>query len=194
MGDYEVGELNRQMANLIRVGRIAELDSENARVRVAVAGLNTDWLPWSVVRAGKTRHWSPPQVDEQVIIASPYGDMGQAVVMGSLYQDDSPAPSTSKDQETTTYPDGASVDHNSDTHVTTVSLNAAGTLNASVGASTISMDTGRILLSSNGCTLEVSAAGVIVNGVALTHNGKNVGDTHTHGGVMAGPASTSVPN
>lgn len=164
MSDYELGELNRQMANLVRVGKILELDEANARVKVDTAGLTTDWLPWGAARAGKTRQWSPPQVGEQVIIASPYGDMGQAMVIGSLYQDDSPAPAASKDQETIVYPDGATVDHNSASHTTNVTLNAGGTLNITVGGSVVTMTTDRIMLSSNGTTLELSAAGWKLNG------------------------------
>lgn len=33
-----------------------------------------------------------------------------------------------------------------------------------------------------------------VTGGAFTHNGKNVGATHTHGGVVAGGSNTAVPN
>ena len=35
--------------------------------------------------------------------------------------------------------------------------------------------------------------GVDIRGPALTHNGVNVGDDHTHGGVTAGGASTAGP-
>lgn len=164
MSSYEVSELNRQIANLVRIGTVSELDEANARVKLSVSGLTTDWLPWSAARAGKTRSWSPPQVGEQVIMVSPFGDMGQAVVVGSLFSDTDPAPAASKDQETTVYPDGAKIEHNSNSHATTMTLNAAGTLTATVGGSSIVMDAGRILLTSNGTTLELSAAGWKLNG------------------------------
>jgi phage baseplate assembly protein V len=32
-----------------------------------------------------------------------------------------------------------------------------------------------------------------INGAALRHNGKNIGSTHQHSGVLAGPANTGVP-
>jgi phage baseplate assembly protein gpV len=35
---------------------------------------------------------------------------------------------------------------------------------------------------------------VAANGSSLTHNGTDVGDTHTHGGVLAGGSNTAVPN
>lgn len=45
-------------------------------------------------------------------------------------------------------------------------------------------------------SIEVSAGGSIAltSGGLLTHNGKNVGATHTHGGVVPGGGSTAVPN
>lgn len=159
MSGYDVSELNRQISNLARIGTVKELDEANARVKLSVSGLTTDWLPWSAARAGKTRTWSPPQVGEQVVMLSPFGDMGQAVIIGSLFSDTDPAPAASKDQETTVYPDGARIDHNSATHATTLTLNAGGTLNVSVGGSSFVMNTEKILMTSNGSTFELTAAG-----------------------------------
>ena len=139
MSEYDRGEMGRQLANLVRVGKIAELDEANARVKVSTAGLTTDWLPWGAARAGKTRQWSPPQVGEQVVIASPYGDMAQAVVIGSLFQDDSPAPAASKDQETTVYPDGARQDYNSASHTFTLEVPAGGKIVFKIGATTLEL-------------------------------------------------------
>lgn len=33
-----------------------------------------------------------------------------------------------------------------------------------------------------------------VNGASVRHNSKNIGDTHTHGGITPGGANTAVPN
>lgn len=38
------------------------------------------------------------------------------------------------------------------------------------------------------------SGGYQLNGGPLKHNGKNVGDTHTHGGVASGGANTATPN
>lgn len=141
MDGYGISELNRQVANMVRVGKVIELDEANARVKVSVAGLTTDWLPWSAARAGRTRQWSPPQPDEQVVIASPYGDMGQAVVIGSLLSDDNPAPAASKDQETTIYPDGSTVDYNSATNTLTLTVSGAGNVIINCKSATVNADT-----------------------------------------------------
>lgn len=46
----------------------------------------------------------------------------------------------------------------------------------------------------NAATVEINAGQVQIVSSGLTHNGTNVGDTHTHSGVMPGPASTGTPN
>lgn len=171
MSDYELGELNRQVANLVRVGKILELDEANARVKVSTAGLTTDWLPWGAARAGKTRQWSPPQVGEQVLIASPYGDMGQAVVIGSLYQDDSPAPAASKDQETTVYPDGSTVDYNSATNTLTVTVAGTGNVVINCKVAAINAETSVTL----NTPLVHCTDALTVDGV-LTYKGGMVGE------------------
>lgn len=111
---------------MIRVGVVAELDEANARVKMNVGGLTTDWLPWGTARAGATGTWSAPRPGEQMVVFAPYGDTGQAIVMGSIPQDDHPAPATSKDQERTVYPDGSTVDYNSATNTLTVTVAASG--------------------------------------------------------------------
>ena len=80
MSGYDIGELQRQLSNLFRIGKVKELDEANARVKLDVSGLTTDWLPWGAARAGKTKNWSAPQIGEQVMMASPFGDMGQGVL------------------------------------------------------------------------------------------------------------------
>ncbi len=136
---YDLGELQRLLANLIRIGTIAELDETSARVKVRVSGLTTDWLAWGAGRAGKTRSWSPPQLGEQVLLASPYGDLSQAVVVCSLFQDAMPAPAASKDQETTVYPDGAKQDYNSATHQYLFEVPAGGKITLKVGGTTLEL-------------------------------------------------------
>lgn len=39
----------------------------------------------------------------------------------------------------------------------------------------------------------ISGAGTAFTGGTLTHNGKNIGDTHAHSGVQSGPSNTGAP-
>lgn len=120
-------ELERLLANMIRVGRVKEVrTTKPAAVKLEIGGLETDWLPWGVGRAGKTRTWSAPTVGEQRLLFSPYGDMTQAVIGPAIYQDDHDQPAESGDQEHVVFPDGSTVDYNSDTNTLTVTVAAAG--------------------------------------------------------------------
>lgn len=50
-----------------------------------------------------------------------------------------------------------------------------------------------VWLKNNG-DVEIKAANVNIESTSLTHNGTNVGDTHTHGGVSPGGSSTTGPS
>lgn len=55
------------------------------------------------------------------------------------------------------------------------------------GVSTFSFDAGGFYFNGPFGEFSMTAAG-------LFHNGKNIGDTHTHGGVLPGGSNTAVPN
>ena len=170
-------EGERVTANLIRVGVITELDAVNARVKVKVGGLDTDWLPWTAQRAGATRSWSAPRPGEQVVVLSPYGDTAQGIVLPGLFQDDHPAPETTQDMDTVVFPDGSKVTHNSAASEYLVDVIAAG----------------KITLKCSGVSLVVSSSGVAITGGSVTHNGVNIGKDHVHSGVQSGGSNTGVP-
>jgi phage gp45-like len=44
-----------------------------------------------------------------------------------------------------------------------------------------------------GVTFTVSASGVAITGGMVTHNGKDIGDSHIHSGVVPGGSNTDVP-
>lgn len=50
------------------------------------------------------------------------------------------------------------------------------------------------VLQINAAQVQINAPVVQITGASLTHNGTNIGDTHTHSGITAGPASTGTPN
>lgn len=210
-------ETERILANMIRLGAVSELDEANARVRVKVGGLTTDWLPWVTARAGATRTWSAPRVGEQVVVLAPYGDPAQAVVLPAIYQDTYPAPAATKDAERVVFPDGSTVDYNSATN--TLQIDVAGaakvivnckeaTVNAATSVTLNTPEThctGNMTVDGlltykggmNGSTGSGAAATISGNinftGGSLTHNGKNIGSTHTHSGVQPGSGTSGAP-
>ena len=61
-----------------------------------------------------------------------------------------------------------------------------------VGSSTITVMDGVISLNAGGSTITLGSSVEIQSG-GLSHNGKNIGDTHTHSGVTRGQDPTGAP-
>jgi phage baseplate assembly protein V len=167
-------ELLRRLENAIRPGVVEFVSLETARVRARSGELLTDWLPWFETRAGNVRTWCPPSVGEQCMVLSPGGEMAAGWVLVGAPSNANPAPSDSPDIHRTQYPDGTVVDYNHSAHTLQIQLVEDGA--ASITATTITL---------NGA--------VNVVGPSLTHNGKNVGDTHAHSGIIPGPDNTGAP-
>jgi phage baseplate assembly protein gpV len=86
---FAFSDLFRRVANLIRIGKICEIDG--ARVKVQIGNVKTNWLP-IVSTAGDTNVWIPIAVGEQVAIISPFGEMSQSFVIRSLHYNKYAAP------------------------------------------------------------------------------------------------------
>ncbi len=73
-------ELERRVHNLMRPGRVTEVDPKQGMVRVAYAvdeqgqDVISPLIPWTE-RAGAIKTWTPPAVGEQVLLFSPSGDV-----------------------------------------------------------------------------------------------------------------------
>lgn len=138
---WSQGDQDRRLHGLIRVGTVQEVDPETAKARVTFgADTKSAWIPWAG-RAGVIDEWSPPAVGEQVTIIAPGGDTAQGIIIGSTPSDANPKRSQDGEE-----------------------------YRVSIGESYISMTAGRILLSSNGSTLELDAAGIRLNGARIDLN------------------------
>ena len=81
---FAFSEVVRKLANLIRIGKVAEIDG--ASVKVKVGRVVTGWLP-IVSTAGDTTGWIPIAKDEQVVVFAPYGELTQAFVLRAIHYD-----------------------------------------------------------------------------------------------------------
>lgn len=117
----EFADIARRLESMIRTGTISEVQFKPLRVRVASGGLTSNWLSCITVRAGTTRDWDPPTVDEQCVIFSPSGDPALGLVLVGLNSDSIPPPSESPDECLRVYPDGARILYNHKTGVLEVS-------------------------------------------------------------------------
>lgn len=197
-------ELNRRLENLIRIGTIAAIDHATHRVRVDSGELLTDWLKWRTGRAGATRSWSPPTIGEQVMILSPSGELGNGIVLPSIFSDVFDSPSSSASEHVIEFPDGArlSYDHASG------ALSASGIQTATIQAAvSVTLDTplthctgkltvddlltyGNGIAGNGGDNHNVITGDFVQSDGVLSSNGI-VLDTHTHadaqGGNVGGP-------
>ena len=135
MSVMDANEIQRIIRNLIRKGRITDLDlsAEPPTCRASVgdsgdSGLQTNWIPWITFAAGTTRDWLPPTKGEQVVLLCPMGDPAQGVALRGLLSDDAPAPDDSPNAHTRAYPDGARLQYNHASHTLTVELPAGSTM------------------------------------------------------------------
>jgi len=119
---FDQAELSRLVANLIRIGTVSDVDYANARIRVQIAEIRTDWVPWIEARAGTDVSWWAPEPGEQVMVLSPGGDTAQAVALPALFRAAAPPPADTADKRRVTFADGASVEYDRAAHVLTIDL------------------------------------------------------------------------
>jgi phage baseplate assembly protein V len=107
---FNLNDLARRLANIIRLGQILAVDYEAARARVKIGSLETDWLPWITANSGTNKAWNPPEIEEQVIVLSPCGELNQGVILPSLYR--GLDPENSKDIKSIIFADGSKISFN----------------------------------------------------------------------------------
>ncbi|MBP1314390.1 phage baseplate assembly protein V [Herbaspirillum sp. 1130] len=163
----DLSELVRTIPNLIRTGKIAEINADKVRVRLSPSLLTT-WLQWIALRAGDVIDWCPPSVGEQVIVFSPNGDLTQGKVLAGLFSADSPAPQTSLNIRSIHYPDGAVVLYDFSKHSLSAILPAGSS--ALVKADAVTADAQQTT-----CTGNVTIKGnLVVEGFSALNNGAKV--------------------
>lgn len=203
-------EISRLLRNMIRTGVVVETDLDAGRCRVQTGGIITDWLQWLTLRAGRSRTWWAPSVDEQVLILAVGGELDTAFVLPGIYSDDHPAPSASADALHITFPDGAVIEYEPETSALTVSgiktadVTASDSITATVpvvlvkAATRITLDTPEVVCTNKliTATLEVQKGGTMKGdithtGGSLSSNGK-VLHTHKHPGDSGGETGAPI--
>lgn len=179
--NYRIAELERRDRNRSRIGTVKEVDPVKGQARVELAnGFMTGWIPWQEQAAGAARTHFPLSTGQQVRVRSQNGDLTDAEIEASLPSDTNARPSQKGDEYVLVEVGNARI---------TVSDGGA-TASITVGNSALTVTDGIMTLEA----AEILFKGAVkVEGAFVTHNGANIGDTHIHGGVMAGPATTGVP-
>ncbi|MCB5201718.1 phage baseplate assembly protein V [Neorhizobium sp. T786] len=182
--DKRLADIERRVSNGIVIGTVSSVDHEKGRYRVKAGELETDWIPMATPRAGKTSIYSSYEEGEQVILASQSGDLSQAVILGAVATGETQA-GTKGNTHVIKYPDGTTVeyDHEAKSYKMDVAEGGAFSLNIGGGAS----------ITGSGDGLKIKAGSIELESATLTHNGKNIGDDHTHKDVTRGTDETGPP-
>lgn len=202
---YDLVELGRRLANVVRRAVVSEVDHAAGRLRArydeTMEGepATTAWIPWLTRRAAAAADWWAPEVGEQVVLLSQSGELPDAVALPALYSAAHPAPTTDAGKRVTKFGDGASMQydraagaflftardgatfrHDAESNLLEISLPGGGetTLRADGGVSI----TGDVAVAGNvNVAGDVAATGDVEDrlgtmvGMRTTYNG------HTHG-------------
>ncbi|NKJ43179.1 phage baseplate assembly protein V [Novosphingobium sp. SG720] len=172
-------------STLIRLGTIVSVTLSPPRCVVRYGDPETDEdcetppIRWLAGRAGKTRNWSPPSEGEEVVLLSPDGQIGNAVALLGLNNDNAPPPGNTL-AEVVEYEDGARVGYDPESHALTAILPAGAT--ATIEA------TGGIAIHG-----DVTIEGKLTASEDVICGGKSF-KNHTHGAVQGGSGHTAPPD
>lgn len=191
VGTPEVTDLERRAADTVKTGRVIAIDYANPnspRVRVGIGDsedpegyITTGWLPMAT---GRSNEWNPLKVGEVVQVHSESGELQNGVVGHSIHSEDNPAPGDRADLWRKRFADGSVVEYDEAAGV--MRLTGKERFEAEVGEASIRMDGDSIVLTAGGATFIVGngkvsgTGGLHIEGGTVTHNSKNIGDTHIH--------------
>ena len=135
-----IGELERRIRSQSRTGVIAEVNAAAGTARVRLLDSDppfvTGWIPWEESAAGANKTHNPPSGGQQVKVYSESGDLHDASIQSSVNSSAHGKPSGLGNQYILASVDAASV---------TIS-DGGGTMALKVGASSITLTAGGIVL------------------------------------------------
>ncbi|KAB2666003.1 hypothetical protein F9K91_07690 [Brucella tritici] len=159
-----VRRMSVRQNNMFREGVVKEVDYENGTAIVTAHGIDSPPTSWSE-QAGDINEWTPLSVGQRVMLVSPDGELSKSFIIKGGFTDDTPQPH-SKGAEKRVVIGGATITHTAD----------------------------GLFIEVGGTTFKFTGEGFIQTGGKQEHDGKNVGSSHIHGGVVPGGANTDVPS
>ena len=205
---YALAQMDRILANLIKIGRVDSVDLAAGTATVNFDGELVSGLEWSKSRAGADRSWNGGYTKgEQVLVLSPSGDLSQGVIAFAISQDAFPNVGDSENPKRV-FADGTTIEYDKSSHTLFVDASASSghivirCNTAQIQAeSTITMDAPNTVCTGNltvAKSLSMGGSGgtatlkgnVAMSGGTLTHDGKNIGESHKHSGVQTGSGNS----
>lgn len=166
------------MGDLIRRGTIRSVDLAAGLAVFEAGELVSPPLPWIEGAAGVFRTWTPPSVDEQVILLCPEGDIEGGIILRGLPSSQYPAPSQ----------DNSHSIHGADGLIITLTSDGL-VITAPAGV----VVEGDVAISGNvDVTGDIGVTGTVTADTDVVGGGISLKD-HKHGNVQAGTAKTGAP-
>jgi phage baseplate assembly protein V len=165
-------ESDAAIKNMLRRATLVEVDDSGTQQKMRLKGVSGEELR-EVVRIQPYGFTSHPPAGSEGLLMNLGGRSDRAVVIGVEHPQSRPKGL------------GAGSQAIYDQHGNIVSL-VQGKANFK--------HTTEIVLEAGGTTLTINAAGVTITGARVEHDGKNIGKTHTHSGIVRGGANTDPPN
>lgn len=161
----EIEELKSVVLNQFQIGPVEEIDAEKGyRLKLGEDDDGPYLSPW-IPHPEDGKSSVPLKKGQIVGVPKVGGDARQALMIRGGYSDDLPSPNSN--------------------------MNANVFEDAGVR---IELVDGALLITIDGVSFELSGDGFKQTGGKQEHDGKNVGSTHDHGGIMRGNADTDPPN
>lgn len=93
-------EIYRKINNIAQIGTVVETKSSEglALARVNILGRVTDFLPVVMISNSFIKVWIPVQVNEQVLVVSPFGEANSGFIIPSIYNRGNKEPTGSTDK------------------------------------------------------------------------------------------------
>ncbi len=180
------------------------------------------WVSLAAGGSNQTRHWRAPAIGEPCLVLAPEGELNQAVALLGLFSSDMPQGAASADVERHDFSNTDFWEHNrtagtlhfeiahairlkvgesvllitpTGTTLTTPQHTVDSPISKFTGAVTVdglfTYNAGMAGSAGEGGRNAIQG-GFDVNGGSITHDGKNIGSTHTHPDAHGG--NTGVPN
>lgn len=138
-------DANRRLENIVRFGTIKTINPSKPipRVIVNLDDIDTPEIRCLNIRSGADSTWDMPSINEECVVISPCGEIGQAsFVMFGFYNDEHPAPSDNLNQKIRMFGDGCVISYDISAHHLSAVLPGGGTaVLTATGGVTINGDT-----------------------------------------------------
>jgi phage baseplate assembly protein V len=163
-------------------------------------------LPVMVKQTLKNKDSYMPDIGEHVLCSFLGNGLEQGFVLGAIYSNADTAVNTDPNKRGVTFEDGTEVYYDRSSNKLNIIVAGAGLVEVTCKTATVNADTKINLTTpevvvSNKLTVNGlidGKAGATLTGGGVTHNGKNIGDSHTHIGSPTAPSgprtATGAPN